>query len=133
VLGYYQYHAVPGNTTQLRISKLRVCRLWQSVLVRRSQRAKALGSFYPSPELVDSSTPSSAPIPMHASTPLILRKSRMRKRARTDLCGARPAMVVPTATVIHMPNKSGRLNGSTQHLLEAHGQGFQQLRIVRER
>jgi RNA-directed DNA polymerase len=40
VLGYYQYHAVPGNTTQLRIFKLRVCRLWQSVLVRRSQRAE---------------------------------------------------------------------------------------------
>ncbi len=40
VLGYYQYHAVPGNTTQLRIFKLRVCRLWQSVLVRRSQRAQ---------------------------------------------------------------------------------------------
>src|SRR5579862_7254895 len=40
VLGYYQYHAVPGNTTQLRIFKLRVCRLWQSVLVRRSQRPK---------------------------------------------------------------------------------------------
>ena len=38
--GYYQYHAVPGNTTQLRIFKLRVCRLWQSVLVRRSQRAQ---------------------------------------------------------------------------------------------
>ena len=40
VLGYYQYHAVPGNTKQLRIFKLRVCRLWQSVLVRRSQRAE---------------------------------------------------------------------------------------------
>jgi len=40
VLGYYQYHAVPGNTTQLRIFKLRVCRLWQSVLVRRSRRAQ---------------------------------------------------------------------------------------------
>ena len=26
VLRYYQYHAVPGNTTQLRIFKLRVCR-----------------------------------------------------------------------------------------------------------
>jgi RNA-directed DNA polymerase len=37
---YYQYHAVPGNTTQPRIFKLRVCRLWQSVLVRRSQRAE---------------------------------------------------------------------------------------------
>jgi len=40
VLGYYQYHAVPGNTMQLRIFKLCVCRLWQSVLVRRSQRAQ---------------------------------------------------------------------------------------------
>ena len=40
VLGYYQYHAVPGNTMQLRIFKLRVCRLWHSVLVRRSQRAQ---------------------------------------------------------------------------------------------
>jgi RNA-directed DNA polymerase len=45
VLGYYRYHAVPGNTMQLRIFKLRVCRLWQSVLVRRvlvrrSQRAQ---------------------------------------------------------------------------------------------
>src|SRR5260370_569758 len=37
---------------------------------------------------------------MHASTPLILRKSRMRRRASTDLCGGRSAMVVPTATVI---------------------------------
>src|SRR6266851_126895 len=37
---------------------------------------------------------------MHASTPLILRKSRMRRRARTDLCGGRSVMVVPTATVI---------------------------------
>jgi RNA-directed DNA polymerase len=62
VLGYYQYHAVPGNTTQLRIFKLRVCRLWQSVLVRRSQGKDVLGTFYPSPEPVDSSTPSSAPL-----------------------------------------------------------------------
>jgi hypothetical protein len=37
-------------------------------------------------------------IPISASTPFILGKSRMRKRARTDLCGGRPAMVVPTAT-----------------------------------
>ena len=30
---------------------------------------------------------------------LLLRKSRMRRRARTDLCGGRSVMVVPTATV----------------------------------
>jgi hypothetical protein len=40
VLGYYQYHAVPGNSTQLRIFRRRVCRLWRSVLIRRSQRAR---------------------------------------------------------------------------------------------
>jgi hypothetical protein len=33
----------------------------------------------------------------------ILGKSRMRKRARTDLCGGRSAMVVPTATIITRP------------------------------
>src|ERR1700693_4944807 len=40
VLGYYQYHAVPGNSTQLRIFARRVCWLWRSILVRRSQRAQ---------------------------------------------------------------------------------------------
>ena len=33
-----------------------------------------------------------------ALTPFILQRSRMRKRARTDLCGGRSAMIVPTAT-----------------------------------
>jgi len=36
------------------------------------------------------------------SPPFIHSKSRMRKRARTDLRGGRSAMVVPTATVIQM-------------------------------
>src|SRR5215468_1123464 len=40
VLGYYQYHAVPGNTTQLRIFQRRVGWFWRTVLVRRSQRAQ---------------------------------------------------------------------------------------------
>src|ERR1700726_1688495 len=40
VLGYYQYHAVPGNSIQLRIFNRRVGRPWRSVLVRRSQRAQ---------------------------------------------------------------------------------------------
>src|SRR5258708_25016125 len=31
--------------------------------------------------------------------PLIHGKSRMRKRARTDLCGGRSVMIVPTATI----------------------------------
>src|SRR6516225_5389503 len=40
MLGYYQYHAVPGNSTQLRIFQRRVAWLWRSILVRRSQRAR---------------------------------------------------------------------------------------------
>src|SRR5262250_1704145 len=40
VLGFYQYHAVPGNTGQLRVFRRRVCRLWRSVLIRRSHRAQ---------------------------------------------------------------------------------------------
>jgi RNA-directed DNA polymerase len=76
VLGYYQYHAVPGNTTQLRIFKLRVCRRWQSVLVRRSQRAKmrwerftpVLNRWFAPPRVLH-------PYPMLASTPLIFRIS----------------------------------------------------------
>jgi hypothetical protein len=67
----------------------------------RSQRAKmrwkrftpALIRWIPPPRVLH-------PIPTHASTALILRKSRMRRRACTDLCGGRSAMVVPTATVI---------------------------------
>ena len=30
--------------------------------------------------------------------PFILQKSRMRRRARTDLCGGRSVRIVPTAT-----------------------------------
>jgi len=40
VLGYYRYHAVPGNSSQLGIFSRRVSWLWRSVLVRRSQRAR---------------------------------------------------------------------------------------------
>jgi hypothetical protein len=40
LLGFYQYHAVPGNSKQLRIFCRRVCRLWRSILIHRSQRAK---------------------------------------------------------------------------------------------
>jgi hypothetical protein len=40
VLGYYRYHAVPGNLPQLSVFWRRTCRLWRNVLVRRSQRAR---------------------------------------------------------------------------------------------
>jgi RNA-directed DNA polymerase len=39
-LGYYQYHAVPGNLGRLRVFMHRLRRLWRRVLVRRSQRGR---------------------------------------------------------------------------------------------
>jgi len=36
--GYYQYHAIPGNLKQLSVFHRRLCRLWRTVLRRRSQR-----------------------------------------------------------------------------------------------
>jgi RNA-directed DNA polymerase len=38
ILGYYQYHAVPGNLHRLKIFVHRLRRLWRLVLIRRSQR-----------------------------------------------------------------------------------------------
>ena len=40
VVGYYQYHAVPGNTSQLNIFMHRIRWLWRAVMIRRSQRAR---------------------------------------------------------------------------------------------
>ena len=99
-LGYYQYHAVPGNLNRLQLFRHRLRRLWRRVLVRRSQTGPdALGAAHP---LLDRWIPVPRvlhPYPENASPPGIQGKSRMRKCARTDLCGGRSAMVVPTATV----------------------------------
>ena len=57
------------------------------------------------------------------SPPFIHSKSRMRKRARTDLRGGRSAMVVPTATTIH---KRGSRR-SAIHLLESDFWGIRRL------
>ena len=99
VNGYYQYHAVPGNSSQLYAFRRRVCRLWRSTLVRRSQRARlrwerlapVLDRWIPLPRILHPH-PNDRFYATHPS------KSRMRRRARTDLCGGRSAMVVPTAT-----------------------------------
>ena len=40
VQGYYQYHAVPGNLSQLSAFRHRLCRLWRALLNRRSQRGQ---------------------------------------------------------------------------------------------
>jgi len=40
VVGYYRYHAVPGNLGQLSTFRQRVNRLWYQALARRSQKAR---------------------------------------------------------------------------------------------
>jgi len=40
VTGYFQYHAVPGNSGTLSRFRDRLCRLWRQVLRRRSQRRR---------------------------------------------------------------------------------------------
>jgi len=41
-LGYYRYHAVPGNIARLHVFAQRLRRLWRLVLCRRSQRGRAI-------------------------------------------------------------------------------------------
>ena len=115
VLGYYQYHAVPGNSAQLRTFARRVCRLWRSVLVRRSQRAQVrwarltplLNRWIPRPAFCTLTPWPALPLGIPG-------KSRMRKGARTDLCGGRSAMVVPTVTVCPATGLQQRLSGVPQ-------------------
>ncbi len=83
VLGYYQYHAVPGNTTQLRVFSRRVAWLWRNVLVHRSQRARVgwdrltpiLTQWIPQPRTLILSDA--------ASTPLILIRAVGKRADRT--------------------------------------------------
>jgi hypothetical protein len=62
VLGYYQYHAVPGNSTQLRIFSRRVCWLWRTARPPQPTRTGGMGSTLSAPEPVDSTAPHSAPL-----------------------------------------------------------------------
>jgi len=40
VQGYFNYHAVPGNLDSLWTFRVRVLRLWRTILRRRSQRSR---------------------------------------------------------------------------------------------
>ena len=65
------------------------------------------------------------PILLRVSPPLIHGKSRMRRRARTDLYGGRSAMVVPTVTAAWVPDFEISLHfwfTQKRHLLAKMGQ-----------
>jgi hypothetical protein len=101
VLGYYQYHAVPGNLQQLGRCRWRLARLWRYVLRRRSQKSRVtwkeigpvLDRWIPAPRTLH-------PTRMCASTLVSKGGAVCGSSARTDLCGGRPAMAVPTATTM---------------------------------
>ena len=102
VTGYYQYHAVPGQYRSA--AHLQTAR--QSTVAQRSgssqpTREEEVGDTDSGLRKVDTTTPNPASLSLTpASTPLILHKSRMRRRARTDLSGGRSVMSVPTGSGI---------------------------------
>ena len=99
VQGYFQYHAVPGNMSQLSVFRHRVCRLWRVVLTRRSQRGQMSWQRLIGCLNAGFLSLGFCILTLRLALPLDIQgKSRMRQRACTDLCGGRSVMVVPTAT-----------------------------------
>jgi group II intron reverse transcriptase/maturase len=79
VLGYYQYHAIPGNLDRLNVFRHRLRQLWAHVLRRRSQRSRLtwqrlnplLDRWTPPPRVLH-------PYPMERFAATIQGRSRMR-------------------------------------------------------
>jgi RNA-directed DNA polymerase len=100
LLGYYGYHAVPGNLAALSNFREQIRRMWRALLSRRSQRGRVVwerfdarfGKFFPHPRILH-------PFPATSVQRQISEVGAVCvSSARTDLCGGRPAMAVPTAT-----------------------------------
>jgi len=79
VLGYYQYHAIPGNLDRLNVFRHRLRQLWAHVIRRRSQRSRLtwqrlnplLDRWTPPPHVLH-------PYPMERFAATIQGRSRMR-------------------------------------------------------
>lgn len=99
VSGYYRYHAVPGNLPRLRVFHWRLRWVWWRALSRRSQRCRV--SWDRLHRLVERWIPVTHvlhPYPMQRFDAQHPKWEPYARSARTDLCGGRPAMLVPTAT-----------------------------------
>ncbi len=98
VAGYFAYHAVPTNRPSLSVFRYHVVVLWHRQLCRRSQRAyvvwermaKLADEFLLKPRVLHL-----AERPVCRQTPEV--GAVCGNPARTDLCGGRAAMGVPTA------------------------------------
>ena len=80
VVGYYRYHAVPGNLGQLSTFRQRVKRLWYQALARRSQRAQTVGDACSDLRTMDTTPTRSASL----SRCSLLRHSSFIRAVRVD-------------------------------------------------
>jgi RNA-directed DNA polymerase len=79
VRGYFQYHAIPGNTGSLGRFRERLTRLWWQNIRRRSQQRQPTGSNYTLYSYVGCQFPESFILfQMCGLTPCIRGRSRMR-------------------------------------------------------
>ena len=101
VAGYFAYHAVPTNSPALSAFRYHVLVLWHRQLCRRSQRARVLWTrmtkladeFLPLPRV----PASLAECALRRQTPEV--GAECPNGARSDLCGGRSVMGVPTANI----------------------------------
>jgi hypothetical protein len=106
VRGYFNYHAVPTNSQTLVTFRFFVTELWRRTLRRRSQKdamtweriSRLANDWLPKPRILH---------PWPQARFAVKQTSKVGavwlNRARTDLCGGRSAMGVPTAIRISFP------------------------------
>ena len=103
VAGYFAYHAVPTNSPALSAFRYHVVVLWHRQLCRRSQRAvRGVGTDGETGRRVSPQASCPASLAQRAvcrQTPEV--GAVCGNSARTDLCGGRSAMGVPTANTAH--------------------------------
>ena len=126
VLGYYQYYAVPGNSTQLRIFSRRVCWLWRSVLVRPSQRAQVRWALSPlcggrAAMVVPTATVTFGRMEGEGLLPVApsLRIKRAKVGPSKTFYSSMPESPPPAGTVWH-----NKYSGATQEPLAARAAGW---------
>ena len=107
VTGYFAYHAVPTNSAAIGAFRYHVTVLWHRRLCRRSQKAhlvwprmaKLVDDFLPRPRILH-------PWPNVRFAVRHRGRAECPNWARSDLCGGRSAMNVPTAKTFPLDQQS---------------------------
>ena len=98
VTGFYGYHAVPTNFSALAAFRIHVARLWRRASTAQSKGRLDVGTDREAGSRLPSQTPHPSSLAKRAlcrQTPKV--GAVCGKAARTDLCGGRAVMDVPTA------------------------------------